>query len=388
MSGISFSLSEDQIDLQNTAREFAKDVIRPAAAHHDQTGEYAWDVLIEAWDQGLMNLHIPQEHGGLGAGHVDGILVAEELAWGCSGIGTAMEANGLAQAPILVSGDQRLIKQYLAPQANELKNGRPIMAAYAVTEPGAGSDVAALQTTAVKQGDKYVLNGQKMWITNAGVADWYFVVAYTDKSAGYKGMTAFIVERDWAGVSVGAKEKNLGQRASDTRAVTFENVVVPQENVVGQVGMGWLLAMSAFDHTRPAVASAAVGVARSAMEYAMQYATERRTFGKPIAQHQAIQFKLAEMAMNINAGRLLCWQAASKKDNHEQNTMESSMAKAFCADMCMQVCIDAVQIYGGYGYSQEYPVEKLMRDAKIFQIYEGTSQVQRMIIAREMFKNR
>lgn len=388
MSGISFSLSEDQIELQSTAREFAKDVIRPAAAHHDQTGEYAWDVLTQAWDQGLMNLHIPQEHGGLGAGHVDGILVAEELAWGCSGIGTAMEANGLAQAPILVSGDQRLISKYLGPQANELKNGRPIMAAYAVTEPGAGSDVAALQTTAVKQGDKYVLNGQKMWITNAGVADWYFVVAYTDKTAGYKGMTAFIVERDWAGVSVGAKEKNMGQRASDTRAVTFENVLVPEENVVGQVGMGWLLAMNAFDHTRPAVASAAVGVARSALEYAMQYATERRTFGKPIAQHQAIQFKLAEMAMNINAGRLLCWQAASKKDNHEQNTMESSMAKAFCADMCMQVCTDAVQIYGGYGYSQEYPVEKLMRDAKIFQIYEGTSQVQRMIIAREMFKNR
>jgi acyl-CoA dehydrogenase len=387
-NGISLQLSEEQKEWKEGARHFAENVIRPAAPHHDQTGEYAWDVLTQAWEEGLMNTHIPEEYGGSGLGHLEGLLIAEELAWGCSGIGTAMEANGLAQAPVLVSEDKALIEKYLAPQANELKNGRPIMAAYAVTEPGAGSDVAALRTTAEKVGDKYILNGSKMWITNAGVADWYFVVAYTDKSAGYKGMTAFIVERDWAGVSVGAKEKNLGQRASDTRSVTFENVEVPASNVVGREGYGWLLAMNAFDHTRPAVAAASVGVARAAMEYAKQYATERRTFGQPIARHQAIQFKLAEMAMNIDAGRLLCWQAASLKDNGLQNTMQASMAKAFCADMCMQICIDAVQIYGGYGYSQEYPVEKLMRDAKIFQIYEGTSQIQRMIIARELFKQR
>jgi len=387
-NGISLMLSEDEKMLRDTAHEFAKEYILPAAAHHDATGEYAWDVLTQAWEEGLMNVHIPEEYEGSGFNHTQGILIAEELAWGCSGIGTAMEANGLAQAPVLVSEDDFLIRKYLTPQATELKNGRPIMAAYAVTEPGAGSDVAALRSEAVKQGDKWVLNGSKMWITNAGVADWYFVVAYTDRAAGYKGMTAFIVERDWPGVSVGAKEKNMGQRASDTRSVTFENVVIPEENVVGQVGQGWLLAMNAFDHTRPAVAAASVGVARAAMEYAMQYATERRTMGKPIAQHQAIQFKLAEMAMNIDAGRLLCWRAANIKDLGGRNTKFASMAKAFCADMAMQVCTDAVQIYGGYGYSQEYPVEKLMRDAKIFQIYEGTSQIQRMIIARELFSGR
>jgi acyl-CoA dehydrogenase len=386
--GINFILSERQEMLKETAHEFAKEFIRPAAAHHDTTGEYAWDVLKEAWEAGLMNVHIPEEYGGLGASHVEGILIAEELAWGCSGIGTSMEANGLAQAPILVSGDTFLIEKYLVPQVASLKNGRPIMAAYAVTEPGAGSDVSALQTTAVKEGDNWIINGNKMWITDAGVADWYFVVAYTDKTAGYKGMTAFIVEQSWDGVSVGAKEKNLGQRASDTRSVTFENVVVPQENVVGEVGMGWMLAMNAFDHTRPAVAAAAMGVARAAFEYALEYSTQRRTFGVPIAKHQAIQFKLAEMAMNIDAGRLLCWQAAAKKDAGLQNTKHASMAKAFCADMAMQISTDAVQIYGGYGYSQEYPVEKLMRDAKIFQIYEGTSQIQRMIIARELFKRR
>ena len=386
--GITFNLSEREEMLREAAREFAADVIRPAAAHHDSTGEYAWDVLTQAWEAGLMNVHVPEEFGGLGASHVEGILIAEELAWGCSGIGTSMEANGLAQAPILVSEDKFLIEKYLAPQVASLKNGRPIMAAYAVTEPGAGSDVSSLQTTAVRDGDNWILNGNKMWITNAGVADWHFVVAYTDKSAGYKGMTAFIVESDWDGVSVGGKEHNMGQRASDTRTLSFENVVVPHENVVGEVGMGWMLAMNAFDHTRPAVSAAAVGVARAAYEYAKGYSMERRTFGKPIAKHQAIQFKLAEMAMNIEAGRLLCWQAAAKKDAGLQNTMYASMAKAFCADMAMQITTDAVQIYGGYGYSQEYPVEKLMRDAKIFQIYEGTSQIQRMIIARELFKQR
>ena len=386
--GITFNLSEREEMLREAAREFAAEVIRPAAPHHDSTGEYAWDVLTQAWEAGLMNVHIPEEFGGLGASHVEGILIAEELAWGCSGIGTSMEANGLAQAPVLVSGDRFLIEKYLAPQVEGLKNGRPIMAAYAVTEPGAGSDVSSLQTNAVRDGDNWILNGNKMWITNAGVADWHFVVAYTDKSAGYKGMTAFIVESGWEGVSVGGKEHNMGQRASDTRTLSFENVVVPHENVVGEVGMGWMLAMNAFDHTRPAVSAAAVGVARAAYEYAKGYSLERRTFGKPIAKHQAIQFKLAEMAMNIEAGRLLCWQAAAKKDSGLQNTMYASMAKAFCADMAMQITTDAVQIYGGYGYSQEYPAEKLMRDAKIFQIYEGTSQIQRMIIARELFKQR
>ena len=384
---ISFVLNEDQEAIRETAHEFATDVIRKSAAHHDETGEYPWEVLAEAWEAGLMNTHIPEEYGGAAMSGLDSLLIAEELAWGCSGIGTAVEANGLAQQPVIIGGSDYIKRKYLAPQANDLGDGgRPIMCAYAVTEPGAGSDVQALTTRAQKQGDKWVLNGSKMWITNGGVADWYFVVALTDPERKARGgMTAFIVEKDWEGVSYGAKEKNLGQRASDTRSLNFDNVVVPQENVVGQVGDGWKLAMAAFDYTRPAVSCAAVGVARAAMEYAMDYARERKTFGKPLFAHQAISFMIADMAMNIDAGRLLCWQAASLKDQGLRNTKQAAFAKAFCADMCMKVTTDAVQVFGGYGYSKEYPVEKLMRDAKIFQIYEGTSQIQRLIIGKELF---
>jgi len=315
---------------------------------------------------------------------MDGVIIAEELAWGCSAIGTAMEANGLAQQPIILGASDFLKRKYLEPMTEKVS-----MCAYAVTEPGAGSDVQGLRTTAVKQGDKYILNGNKMWITNAGVADWYFVVALTDPEKKARGgMTAFIVEREWDGVSVGKKEMNMGQRCSDTRGLTFENVEIPAENVVGQEGDGWKLAMAAFDYTRPSVASAAVGLARAAYEHAAKYAMERRTFGKPIAAHQAVAFMIAEMAMNIDAGRLLCRQAAALKDQGRKNTMQAAMAKAFCADMAMKVATDAVQVHGGYGYSQEYPVEKLMRDAKIFQIYEGTSQIQRLIISKEIFFRR
>jgi acyl-CoA dehydrogenase len=262
----------------------------------------------------------------------------------------------------------------------------PIMCAYAVTEPGAGSDVQGMKTTAVKQGDKYIINGSKMWITNAGVADWYFVVALTDPEKKARGgMTAFIVEKDWDGVIVGKKEMNMGQRCSDTRAITFENVEVPEENVVGKVGDGWRLAMAAFDFTRPGVAAGAVGLARAAMEHAIEYALERKSFGKPIASHQAVAFMISEMAMNIDAGRLLCMQSADLKDKGLRNTKQAAFAKAFCADMAMKVAVDAVQVFGGYGFNAEYPVEKLMRDAKIFQIYEGTSQIQRLIISKELF---
>jgi acyl-CoA dehydrogenase len=377
---VSFLLSDEQKALQEMARDFAVSEMRPVAAHHDETGEYPYEVLKKAHAQGLMNTHIEEAYGGLGLGAVDGVLIAEELAYGCSGIGTAMEANGLAQQPVILGGSDALKRKYLAPMTEQFG-----LCAYAVTEPGAGSDVQAMRTTAVKQGDKWILNGSKMWITNAGVADWYFVVAVNDTAKLARGgMTGFVVEKNSPGISVGRKEMNMGQRASDTRGITFENVEVPEENMVGQVGDGWKLAMAAFDYTRAAVASSSVGVARAAMEYSMAYALERKTFGTVIANHQSIQFMLAEMAMNIEAGRLLCWKAAWLKDNHQRNTKESSYAKAFCADMLQKVTTDAVQIYGGYGYSKEYPVEKLMRDAKIFQIYEGTSQIQRVIIAREL----
>jgi acyl-CoA dehydrogenase len=377
----SLGLSEEQQSLRELAHEFSEKEIRPVAEHHDQTGEFARGVLQKAHEVGLINTHIPEAYGGLDLGALDGLLIAEELAWGCTGIGTSIEANGLAQQPVILGASDFLKKKYLAPMTEELQ-----LCAYAVTEPGAGSDVQGLKTTAVKRGDKWILDGNKMWITNAGVAKWFFVVALTDPDKKARGgMTAFIVDADAAGVTVGKKEKNMGQRASDTRAITFEGVEVPDQNVVGQVGDGWKLAMAAFDYTRPAVAAAAVGLARAAYEHAVHYAMERSTFGTPIANHQAISFMIADMAMNIEAGRLLCWQAGWLKDQGQRNTLQAAYAKAFCADMAVKTATDAVQVFGGYGYSQEYPVEKLMRDSKIFQIYEGTSQIQRLIMSKEIF---
>jgi acyl-CoA dehydrogenase len=380
---IGFSLNDQQQALRDLAHDFAAREIRTKSEHYDRTMEYPWEVIQKAHEVGLMNTHIPEKWGGLGLGCLDAALISEEFAWGCTGIGTAIEANGLALEPVIAGASDHLLEKYVAPMTQSTK-----MAAYAVTEPGAGSDVAGIRTTAVLKGDRYVLNGSKMWITNAGVADWYFVLAYTDKDAGYKGMTAFLVERAWKGVEVGKKEINLGQRCSDTRGITFTDVEVPVENVVGQVGRGWMLAMGAFDHTRPLVAAAAVGLARAAFEHAQGYALERKTMGKPIAAHQAIAFTIAEMARDIEAARLLVWKAAWMKDNGERNTMNASMAKAFAADSAHRIATDAVQVFGGYGYSTEYPVEKLLRDSKIFQIYEGTSQIQRMIIARELLERK
>jgi acyl-CoA dehydrogenase len=293
-----------------------------------------------------------------------------------------MEANGLAQAPLIMFGTDDQKKRFLAPMTEELQ-----LAAYCVTEPGAGSDVQGIRTRAEKRGDKYVLNGTKMWITNASVATWYFVLAYTDPEKSYRGMTGFIVPANTPGIEVGRKEKNLGQRASDTRGITFDNVEVDAANVLGGAeGTGWMQAMGAFDKSRPFVASASVGLARAAFEHARDYAQERKTFGKPISVHQAVSFMLADMAMNIDAARHLVRHAAWLHDQGKQNTMQAAMAKAFAADMANKVATDAVQIHGGNGYNTEYPVEKLFRDAKIFQIYEGTSQIQRMIIAREVLK--
>jgi acyl-CoA dehydrogenase len=327
-----------------------------------------------------MNTHIPEAYGGAGLGVFDGCLIAEEIAWGCTGIGTAMEANTLAEAPIIVGGSEDQKKKFLTPMTREFR-----LAAYCVTEPQAGSDVQGIKTTARKVGDDYVLKGSKMWITNGDVADWYFVVAYTDPAQRYKGMSAFVVPRDTPGIVVGKKEQNMGQRASDTRAIDFNDVVVPKTNLLGKEGQGWFLAMAAFDHSRPVVSAAAVGLARSAMEHAVRYAKERSTFGTPIYKHQSIAFMIADMAMRIEAARLLVWQSGWKIDRGERNTKEAAMAKAFAADSAMQVALDSVQVFGGYGFSKEYPVEKLMRDAKVFQIYEGTSQIQRVIIAKEIF---
>jgi acyl-CoA dehydrogenase len=378
---VDFRLTDEQVQLQRLAREFAEQEMAPRAAHHDQTGEFPREVCRKAWELGLMNLHIPPEYGGLGLGSLDACLIAEELASGCTGMYTGMEANGLAEEPVILAGNDEQKRKYLQPMTAELR-----FAAYCVTEPEAGSDVASIRTRATLHGSEYVLSGAKMWITGASVASWYFVLAYTDPEKKYGGMSAFLVDADAPGVKVGKKEKNMGQRCSDTRAITFEEVKVPRANLLGREGDGWKIAMTAFDHTRPPVAAGAVGLARSAFQHSVRYAKERKAFGVPIAGHQAIAFMIADMAKDIAAARHLVHHAAWLIDNGRRNTKEAAFAKSFAADMAMRVATDAVQVYGGYGYSTEYPVEKLMRDAKIFQIYEGTSQIQRVIIAREIFR--
>ena len=378
--GFSLQLSEEQAALQGLARQFAVNDVIPVAAQYDQTMEFPREVFNQAWELGLVNTHIPEAYGGLGLGCLEGCIIGEELAYGCTGIMTAMEANGLAEAPVIIAGTHEQKAKYLGRMTEE-----PLQAAYGVTEPGAGSDVAGLATTAVKKGDEWVLNGQKMWITNGGVANWYFVLAKTDATAKTgSAFTGFIVDGDTPGITVGRKEINLGQRCSDTRGITFEDVVVPDANRLGAEGKGFGVAMGAFDHTRPPVASGAVGLARGAMQEALEYATTRKTMGTMIAGHQAVSFMLADMAMGIEASRMLVYKSAYEIDNGRKNTLFASMAKAFAGDHANKVAADAVQIFGGNGFNTEYPVEKLMRDAKIYQIYEGTSQIQRMIIAREL----
>ncbi|PVU95536.1 hypothetical protein BB561_001758 [Smittium simulii] len=376
--GVSFDLSQDQLSIRDLARKFSREVILPAASAHDKSGEYPMEIIKQAWELGLVNTHIPEKYGGLGLGVFDASLVAEELAYGCTGIQTAIEANGLAEAPLILFGDEALKKKYLGRMTEE-----PLIAAYCVTEPGAGSDVANIGTTAVKQGDSWVINGQKMWITNGGKANWYFLLAKTDpKAKTGNAFTGFIVDGDSLGITVGRKEWNMGQRASDTRGITFENVVVSDQNRIGDVGKGFKLAMGAFDTTRPLVASGAVGLAQRAMDEATSYALERKTMGTAIANHQAVAFMLADMAIGIESSRMMVWRSAKLRDDGQRNTYYASIAKALASETANKCAADAVQIFGGNGYNSEYPVEKLMRDAKIFMIYEGTSQIQRLIISR------
>ena len=376
---VDFKLSDEQKQYQQLARDFAQREIVPKAAHYDQTGEFPREICKKAWELGLMNVHIPESYGGLGLGIFDACLIAEEISAGCTGIGAALEANNLAQAPVIVAGSDAQKKEFLQPLCEEFG-----FAAYCLTEPASGSDVAALKTRARRVGDEYVISGQKIRVTNAGVANWYCVPACTNPDQGDKGISAFLLPRETQGVVVGKQELNMGQRASDTRAISLEEVKVPRRYLLGEEGDGFQICMSAYDRTRPLIAAAAVGLARSAMELSIKYSKERTTFGQPIASHQAVSFMLADMAKDIEAARLLGWQAAWLTDHGQRNTREAAMAKVFAADMAMRVSTDAVQIFGGYGYSREYPVEKLMRDAKIFQIYEGTSQIQRVMIGRHL----
>mgnify|MGYP001248882030 FL=1 len=380
---VSYELTEEQLMLQELAREFATEMIRPNAEKWDQEGSFPTECITAAHEAGLLNLHIPEKYGGMGFGCLTETIVQEEMAWGDPGFATAAYSNGLTAAPIIMSGTEEQKQKYLGWLVE-----KPAIAAYAVTEPGAGSDVLSIESTAIRDGDNYVLNGNKMWITGAGQADWFFVLAFTDRDAGHRGMSGFIVESSWEGVSLGKKEMNMGQRASDTRAVDFVDVRVPVENLLGGVeGQGWSNAMTAFDISRPSIAAHATGISRAAFEHALQYSDERKTFGKPLHQHQAIQFMLADMKTKIEAARLLTHKSAWEADNGIRNTESAAHAKRFAADTAMEVTTDAVQIFGGYGYSEEYPVARLMRAAKVMQIYEGSSQIQRMIIGREITRS-
>ncbi len=377
---ISFELTEEQRMLREMAHDFAANEIVPVAAHYDETAEFPWEIIKKAREVGLINTNIPAEYGGGGLHAFDEILIGEELAWGCTGISTSLLINNLAAIPIIVAGSDEQKRKWLGAMVDGA------LASYAVTEPGAGSDVAGIQTTARKVGNEYVLNGTKTFISNASVCDFCVVFAYTDKAQRYMGMSCFVVERDREGFTVSKKFDKMGQRASDTAEISLNEVVVPEENRIGPEGAGFLIAMRVFDFSRPGVAAAAVGLARRAMEEAVAYAAEREAFGQPIYKFQAIGHKIADMAMQIEAARLLAWRAAWLIDQGRPNTMFASFAKAFAADMAMKVTTDAVQVFGGYGYMREYPVEKLMRDCKVFQIYEGTSEIQRNIIVRELFK--
>jgi acyl-CoA dehydrogenase len=380
--GVSFALTDEQRELRALAREFAEKEIRPKAAEYDEHQTHPADVVAKAHELGLMNVHVPEEYGGPGLPGFEGMLIGEELSWGCSGIAVSIVANTLGAGPVLVAGTEEQKRTWLPPLLEE-----PMLCSFALTEPDAGSDVARIKTTAERRGGDYVLNGSKMFITNAGHAAWSVVFAQTDKSKGHRGLSAFVVPMDAKGVTIEQHLDKMGQRATDTSAFALHDVRVPVENMLGGEGDGFKIAMQTLDLTRPGTAAGAVGVAQAAFELCVEYAKERVSFDVPIAMHQGVSFMVADMATEIEAARLLVWQAAWMLDQGygRRATLYSSFAKRFSADTAMKVTTDAVQVFGGYGYIKEYPVEKLMRDAKLFQIYEGTSQIQRLVIAKEIF---
>jgi len=376
---VDFALTEEQQELRRLAREFAQQEIMPVALHYDQTAEFPWEVYRKAYAIGLVNPSIPTAYGGGGLGAFECCLIVEELAAACAGITTSIMVNDLALMPILVGGSEAQKHTFLSPFCSSFNMG-----AFCLTEPGAGSDVASMSTTARLDGDSYVLNGTKTFITNGSVASLYTVFATRDQRLRHQGISGFIVPADTPGISHGKKFDKMGQRASDTAEVIFADVRVPHTNLLGKEDEGFKIAMVTLDRTRPMIAAMSVGLARAAMEAAIQYAKERQTFGLPIGQHQAVQLLLADMAKDLEAARLLTWLSAWLIDQRQRATKESSLAKCFAADVAMRVTTDALQIFGGYGYMKDLPLEKYMRDAKLMQIYEGTNQIQRLVIARHL----
>jgi acyl-CoA dehydrogenase len=374
-------LSDDQLEIQARARTFAQEEILPIAAEYDRKAEVPPGIADKAKAAGLLNVTIPREYGGMGYGALQSALIAEELGAACAGISITILVNGLALTPILLAGTEEQKEKFLRPVAEGAK-----LAAFCLTEREAGSDAGSIQTTALPDGDDYLLNGRKCFITSGGLAEIMTVFALTDPDRGPRGVSALIVPADTPGIRVTKVEDKMGQRASNTVELTFENVRIPQANLLGKPGRGFPIALKTLDFGRSGVAALGVGVARAALEYATAYAKERQQFGAPININQGISFMLADMAMKVEASRLLTLQAAWMADKGMKATEYSAMAKCFATDTAMDVTTNAVQIFGGYGYMKDYPVEKLMRDAKLLQIYEGTNQIQRMVIARKLGK--
>jgi len=377
-----YLLTEQQTMIRDLARKVAREKIKPIAAKYDETEEFAWDIVKVLVDSDLFGVYIPEQYGGLGGGVMDMCLVAEELSKACGGIALGFAATALGTFPILLYGSEEQKKRYLPDIAKGKK-----LASFCITEAEAGSDAGSIRTTARKDGGHYILNGTKQWITNAGEADIYTVIAMTDKTKGARGASAFIVEKGMKGVDFGKKEKKLGIRASATREVILTDCRVPKENLISKEGMGFIVAMKTFDNSRPGVAAQALGIAQGAFDHAIEYARKRVQFGAPISSFQAIQHMLADMATQIEASRALVYATARMVDSGAKSVAkESAMAKMFASDVAMKVTVDAIQIFGGYGYMRDYPIEKYMRDAKITQIYEGTNQIQRNVIAANLIK--
>ncbi len=379
---MNYNLTEEQEMIRDLARQIAEDKIRPVAAEKDETGEFPWEIMKVLSESDLFGVYIEEKYGGTGGGVLDLSIATEELSRACGGIAVCYAASALGTYPIILYGNDRQKEKYLPDLA---KGAR--LAAFGLTEAGAGSDAGAIETTAKKEGDSYILNGTKQWITNGGEAEVYTVVAMTDKTRGARGASTFIVEKGTKGFTFGKKEDKLGIRASATRELVFTDCKIPKENLLGKEGMGFVVAMKTFDMSRPGVAAQAVGIAQGALDLAVKYARERVQFGKPIISFQGIQFMLADMATQIEAARALVYASARMIDSGETKVgKESAMAKLFASDTCMKVTTDALQVFGGYGYMKDYPIEKFMRDAKITQIYEGTNQIQRGVIAASLIR--
>jgi len=377
-----YFFTEEQKQIQQLARKIAEEKIVPVRAELDEKEEFPWEIMKVCAETGLFGVSISEEYGGMGGGCLENCIVVEELSRACLGVSVSYAASLLGAYPIILGGSEEQKKKYLPQIARGER-----LAAFALTEPNAGSDAQGIRTEAKRVGNEYILNGTKQWITNGGEAEIYTVIAMTDKTKGGRGATAFIVEKGQEGFLFGKKEKKLGIRASATRELIFQDCKVPKENVIGREGMGFILAMKTFDRTRPGIGAQAVGVAQGALDAAVQYAREREQFGKKIITFQAVQHMLADMATQLEAARALVYAVARYIDSNPRDTSKvSAMSKVFPSDMAMKVTVDAIQIFGGYGYMKEYPVEKMMRDAKILQIYEGTNQIQRNVIAMELIK--